>query len=90
MLYNVVILNFYLLIDIIKFIYKIYLNDLFFDVFIYNFNVYMIVDFIDISIFVSYFFDLLDSWLVKMRYLMLYMFFIIKNIYIFFMYFRCM
>lgn len=90
MLYNVVILNFYLLIDIIKFIYKIYLNDLFFDVFIYNFNVYMFVDFIDISIFVSYFFDLLDSWLVKMRYLMLYMFFIIKNIYIFFMYFRCM
>lgn len=90
MLYNVVILNFYLLIDIIKFIYKICLNDLFFDIFIYNFNVYLFVDFIDISIFVSYFFDLLDSWLVKMRYLMLYMFFIIKNIYIFFMYFRCM
>lgn len=53
MLYNVVILNFYLLIDIIKFIYKICLNDLFFDIFIYNFNVYLFVDFIDISIFVS-------------------------------------
>lgn len=48
MLHNVVTLNSYLLIDIIKFIYKIHPNDLFFDVLIYNFNVHMFVDFTDI------------------------------------------
>lgn len=90
MLHNVVTLNSYLLIDMIKFIYKIHPNDLFFDVLIYNFNVHMIVDFTDTSIFASHFSDSSDSWLAKMRHLTLYMFLIIKNIYIFFMHSRCM